>query len=454
MPSRRGQILTFLCLLLAAPLVGGQERDTTPMLSDADKIHGLSLLWQEANYNFAFFDQVPHLNWDSTYRAFIPQVLETRSTLEYYRTLQRFLALLEDGHTRVSLPRELSRQHVISYPWLLTRNVDGEAYVRNVGRHLAEVIPIGSVVAAVDGLPTIEYARDAVLPYVAASTEHDRWERALRQLLEGPAEDSVHILLTTPGGESRAMTLARDRRTRESEWLDSMPDRPRFELRWLDEGIAYVALNTFNDPDVVTDFEMHLQELASAQALVIDVRHNGGGNSSVGYGVAAYLTADTLATSRWRTREHIAARKAWGAGGSERYAEYARMDAWVDGGSHGAVPPANGRRLILPTVVLQDHGTFSAAEDFLVVMDQLPHVTTIGRPSGGSTGQPLSFELPGGGRAWICTKRDTFPDGRDFVGLGIAPDIVVRTTVADVRAGRDPALDRAIEHLHRRLGTT
>ena len=98
-----------------------------------------------------------------------------------------------------------------------------------------------------------------------------------------------------------------------------------------------------------------------------------------------------------------------------------------------------------------DHGTFSAAEDFLVVMDQLPHVTTIGRPSGGSTGQPLSFELPGGGRAWICTKRDTFPDGRDFVGVGIAPDIVVRTTVEDVRAGRDPALEIAIEHVHGQL---
>jgi carboxyl-terminal processing protease len=172
--SRRCRILTFLFHLLAASLVSGQERDTTPMLSDADKLYGLSLLWQEANYNFAFFDQVPHLNWDSTYRAFIPQVLESRSTLEYYRTLQRFLALLEDGHTRVSLPQALRRQHVMSYPWLLTRNVDGEAYVRNVGRHLAEVIPIGSVIAAVDGLPTIEYARDAVLPYVAASTEHDR----------------------------------------------------------------------------------------------------------------------------------------------------------------------------------------------------------------------------------------------------------------------------------------
>jgi C-terminal processing protease CtpA/Prc len=447
-------VLPVACLMLAAPVVSSQQRIAAPSnLNDADRLYGLSLLWQEASYNFAFFDQVPQVDWDSTYRAFIPQVLESRSTLEYYRTLQRFLALLQDGHTGVSLPRELSRQHLMSYPWLLTRNVDGEAYVRNVGRQLGDEVPVGSVITSVAGLPTQEYARREVIPYVSASTEHDRWERAFRQLLDGPAAESVHVTVTTPAGERRDLTLQRDRHTRESAWLDSIPERPRFELRWLDDGIAYVALNTFNDPDVVTDFEMHLEELASARALVIDVRYNGGGNSNVGYGVAAYLTTDTLATSRWRTREHIAARKAWGVGGNDRYADYARMDAWFDGGTHGDVPPADGARLIVPTVVLQDHGTFSAAEDFLVVVDQLPQVTSIGRPSGGSTGQPLSFELPGGGRAWICTKRDTFPDGRDFVGVGIAPDIVVRTTVADVRAGRDPALDRAIEHLHRRLRT-
>lgn len=42
-------------------------------------------------------------------------------------------------------------------------------------------------------------------------------------------------------------------------------------------------------------------------------------------------------------------------------------------------------------------------------------------------------------------KRDRFPDGREFVGLGIQPDIEVKRTVADVRAGLDAELARAIE---------
>jgi hypothetical protein len=42
-----------------------------PDISDGEKLNGLSLVWQEANYNFAFFDQVSDLNWDSDCRAFV-----------------------------------------------------------------------------------------------------------------------------------------------------------------------------------------------------------------------------------------------------------------------------------------------------------------------------------------------------------------------------------------------
>jgi C-terminal processing protease CtpA/Prc len=98
-------------------------------------------------------------------------------------------------------------------------------------------------------------------------------------------------------------------------------------------------------------------------------------------------------------------------------------------------------------VVLSGPATFSAAEDFLVAWKNSGRGKVIGEPSGGSTGQPLVFQLPGGGSARVCTKRDTFPDGTEWVGKGIAPDILVRPTLADVRAGRDTVLEQAREFL-------
>lgn len=89
-------------------------------IPDADKLAGLSLLWAQAKFGFANFWHVPQLNWDLTYRSFIPKVLATHSTAEYYRILQSFYALLEDGHTAVYLPENVN----ITYMPLRTRLVD------------------------------------------------------------------------------------------------------------------------------------------------------------------------------------------------------------------------------------------------------------------------------------------------------------------------------------------
>ena len=98
-------------------------------------------------------------------------------------------------------------------------------------------------------------------------------------------------------------------------------------------------------------------------------------------------------------------------------------------------------------MVLSGPATFSAAEDFLVAWKNSGRGKIIGEASGGSTGQPLSFALPGGGSARVCTKKDMFPDGAEWVGKGIQPDIVVQATVADVQAGKDTVLNRALAYL-------
>ncbi|WP_315818881.1 S41 family peptidase [Paraflavitalea speifideaquila] len=86
----------------------------------------------------------------------------------------------------------------------------------------------------------------------------------------------------------------------------------------------------------------------------------------------------------------------------------------------------------MPLVVLIGNNTASAAEDFLIALDDLKgRATVIGERTYGSTGQPLMFDLPGGGSARVCTKRDTYSDGREFVGYGVKPDIEVKRTVED-----------------------
>jgi C-terminal processing protease CtpA/Prc len=42
----------------------------------------------------------------------------------------------------------------------------------------------------------------------------------------------------------------------------------------------------------------------------------------------------------------------------------------------------------------------------------------------------------------VSTKRAYFPDGSQFEGVGIEPNVEIAPSAADLRAGRDPVLKR------------
>ncbi len=45
----------------------------------------------------------------------------------------------------------------------------------------------------------------------------------------------------------------------------------------------------------------------------------------------------------------------------------------------------------------------------------------------------------------ISAKREYFPDGSEFEGMGIKPDVEVEPKPADLRSGNDVILQRAVD---------
>src|SRR5213594_3433523 len=64
-----------------------------------------------------------------------------------------------------------------------------------------------------------------------------------------------------------------------------------------------------------------------------------------------------------------------------------------------------------------------------------------------ASGQTAVFPLAAGWKIRLTVSRAAFPDGKEFVVTGIAPDIPIVVRVEDVLAGRDAALDRARAYL-------
>ena len=403
-------------------------------LSDDEKVAGLSQLWSEAKYNFAYFHAVPQLDWDAAYLAYLPRVRQTGSTLEYYRVLMEFYAKLQDGHTNVAPPAELVNA-MYARPAIRPRLIEDKILVIDVWDEQLRRngITPGQELLEIDGIPVKPYAAERIRPYQCASTPQDLAVRTYEYaLFWGAAQDSLRLTLKDKNGKSFKKILPRLTREERNKLI---PPRPPFEFKLLPNNVAYVALNTFQDNQAAEQFEANFAVIAKAAALIIDVRENGGGNSNVGYRVLQTLTDKSFRTSRWQTRDYRPALRAWG-----------RLEGTY-GNEVDEIPPHGTWLYSKPVIVLTSPRTYSAAEDFCVAFEVMARGVMMGEPTGGSTGQPLFFKLPGGGNARVCTKRDTYPDGRVFVGVGIQPNKLVHPTVEDFRAGRDTVLEAALAQL-------
>ncbi len=414
--------LTFKHLVAPADWVWMPEPGEAQPASTSDRVADFIYLWSEVKYNFANFDLVPHVNWDRMRHRYLPLVEQAQSDEQFYRTIQRFLAQLHDGHT------SLMTWSLGHCPAISVRPVEGKALITAIGEDPDEAtstLSPGMEIMLVDGRPAEDVIEQDCRPYISASTPQSRDYYAYAYLLAGPRGSTVDITVRDEQGDTHDATL-----TRSGRWVR----KPLLECRDLPGDIAYIALNSFSDQDIVDQFDGIFEEkIRPSKGLIIDVRSNGGGSTSIGNAIIARLIDTPLKGSRYKTRRYLPTLRAWGR---DPY-------GWHSLGQ-GKVRPRGDSPYLGPVVVLTGPATFSAAEDFLIPLKVSKRATLVGEPTGGSTGQPLVVNLRDGMQARICTKRDTYPDGSDFVGIGVIPDVEVHPTQKDILDGRDRVLEEGI----------
>lgn len=404
-----------------------------PVLTVEEKVAGLSLFWAEARSGFVHFDHVPDLNWDRVYMDYLAKVIAAPTTRDYYRIMMQLAPLLQDGHTNIYSPEELGDE-LYARPPLRTTLVEDKVLVERVGNPALQArLRVGEEIVAIDGEPVLQYGRLHVEPYVSASTPQDRALRTYSyQLLMGDASKPVALRVRAEDGAERTEMVER---------TGSYQAPERFVFKILPGDIAYISIDQFENDESVKAFEKAMPEILKAKGLVIDVRRNGGGSSEFGLRILSWLSRQPIISASSYRRDDDAASRAQGGA----------MVRWVPVGFGDEAYRAQHKDVFNgPVAVLTGAQTFSAAEDFAVAFRLMRRGVIVGEATGGSTGQPLFFALPGGGSARICVKRDVYPDGSPFVGKGVMPDVEVRRTVAASRSGADPVLDRAVAELRKR----
>ncbi len=404
-----------------------------PNLSAAEKVAGLSKMWEIAKYNFVYFDHLPGFDWDKVYLDYLPQVQATPNTLAYFRLLQTFYAQLHDGHTGVWTKAGPLADSVYGRPPLVAHLVEGRVLLRDVrsdSLRRSGLVP-GLEIVQIDGQPVVAYADRAVRPYQNGSTTQNvDVQTYIYGLLRGPKNRPVRLTLRDARGRQFTRVLPR------SGYGKPTPSVP-VRLRFLPGNVAYLQVNEFETDAGFKRFVAAFDSIKTTSALVIDLRQNGGGSSENGFHLLGYLTDQAYRAGSYQSRIYSAVGRARGEG--VRYEDLYKTSTWDPAGPNKLYPK--------PVAVLISGETFSAAEDFCAAYVGLKRGALVGEATGGSTGQPLAFGLPGGLMARVCTKRDAYPDGTEWNGIGILPTVPVRPTVAALQAGRDPVLEAALRYL-------
>lgn len=399
-----------------------------PDLSEDEKVAGLSKVWSETKNSFAYFDHVEMLDWDSLYLAYLPEVRKATNIKDYYLILQKMAAQLHDAHTRIEVPKELIDQ-LYAHPPIQTRLIEDKVLIVKVLNDSLEKsgISVGQEIVSIDGIPVHDYFKLNIEPYLSSSTKPSLEAFAYEfNLLCGSKNSLVELELRNKDGHLFKRKLARN--------YFSFQFNNDIKYYPINKQIAYISVNTFGDKSIIPKFDSLFSFIQQSEAVILDLRDNPGGNTDIAYNILGYFVDKPFKIIQGKSRNYNAFDRAM-----------KRTQHW---GENPQIELPNRKNYYSkPVVVLLSAKTGSSAEEFCVVLKSLNRAKFIGTSSAGSTGQPLFYGLPGGGTGVVCTTRSYTPDGKEFIGIGLEPDIIVSQSISDFQKGNDSALNAAIDYL-------
>ena len=392
-PPKTGPLATAAALnaqvtLVPATPIGGFDASG---LTDDDYVGITKQAWHiiEANY---VRDNFNGADWDAVYDDYVALAEDVTSSEELWILLADLVHELDDDHSRFVPPGNMEGEFGVGgndgtpLPWTGISLWPGPSredeylYAWDVCTYGAAAdagMVSGDVILAVDGAPLKPGEEGFSAEQVRAVTFGTGGDTVTLTVQSGPNEASRDLKLRLGGGGGCI------------EWV--------YEVVSENPYIGYIRIPDFdgdaadNIRAAITDFETE----KPLDGLILDVRHNPGGNSDDSAGIFAdgvVGTTGPLRTDKQRTTYRI------------------RGVDWND---------------TTPLVVLTDGSSHSAADYFPASLKELGRATIIGMNSAGNTEGIISFGLADGTLMRLAVMTLALNDGTLLEGVGVTPDIEV-----------------------------
>lgn len=355
----------------------------------AENLRIFDAAWNTINRSY-YDPEFNGVDWAAAATEFGPRAAAAADEDALYVVLNTMLRRLQDNHTGATPParaRDQRRQQMTGIGVRFAA-VGGQALI-------TEVVPGGAAHEAGIQPGWIWLTRDGLPPGQAKPLTLGQKTTLVCQDLAG---QRVELTLT-------ARALGTRRR----------------EARTLREGVAYIQFNEF-DLDTTSWLRARIGEMRDAPALILDLRQNGGGIvASALYAIGHFLDESQIVLVA-----------------IDRHEQRARQTPFKPGAA-----TYRGK-----LAILVDGGSGSASEVLAAAIQEQARGIVVGQKTAGAVLGATRAPLPDGGELQFSETDLLTARGRRLEQTGVTPDIdVLRPTAADLRAGRDRVLERALEEL-------
>jgi C-terminal processing protease CtpA/Prc len=384
------------------------------------QILALYRFWNVVKYWYPYRDVVGE-NWDDVLTEFLPRIALAKTADGYQRELMALIALVHDTHANLWSSLDVRPPVGKCQLPVVVRFVENTAVVSGYSQAeagQATGLKIGDVIVDLDGTPVKELV-DRWSPYYAASNESTRLRDIARSLTRGDCGSST--LRVRRESQTLTLTTSRVPVGTLNPRAGSTHDLPGEGFRKLSKDVGYLKLSAVK----VADAARYVESAEDTKGLIIDIRNYP--SEFVVFALGS-LFVDK----------------------STEFVRFTAGDLSSPGAFHWITPlsltPAQphykGK-----VVMLIDEITQSSAEYTAMAFRSAPGAIVIGSTTAGADGNVSTIPLPGGFRSMISGIGVFYPDKKPTQRIGIIPNIVIKPTVAGIRAGRDEVIEEALRQI-------
>lgn len=454
-------VLAGLVLMLGIRAAAAPNLLKDEVITREQRVIGLATVYSNVKQHSAYLDRFGPQKWDKAFVEYLPLVEKKQSLCSYYQVLQRFAALIGDGHTDVSFPPEVYkdtldvlpiRLDIVENKWVVVQRFPTDQVLK-------EDVPPGSILESIEGQDPSNYF-EKFYPYISAGRERVRRTK-LNTSAFYPKDSKVKLTLRYPDGSTHEREIKANRSTMnmtefaKGDYTQRWHGGVGFWSSEPEPGILYLCFRRCD-----SDSEKELCKLLESKSsnwpkgVILDLRDNPGGNSPMSClrHLISKPAPDYNMSSRWsisymdaqmqgmKPTDAASKLKNWGFS-KEFTPGWYTVDSPSDTTSPAKIHYDG------PLAVLIGPVTGSAAEDLVARLKQAGRGTFIGENTAGTTGQPLPYSLPGGGSGRVCTTKCSYADGKEMTAVGCEPDITVLPSIKGIAERRDEVLEAALKYL-------